>query len=86
MRKPVFHTDDEWRTIVILELLGLRAALFELALLISVITLGASAARWWEGAPIVGAAIALIGAIYCYRHSVKERDRLVEQHFAADAD
>jgi hypothetical protein len=63
-----------------------RAALFELALLIAVIAVGASAARWWEGAPIAGAAIALISAIYCYRHALKERDRLVDQHFAADAD
>jgi hypothetical protein len=54
MRKPVFRTDDEWRTIVIAELRGLRVALFELALLIAVIAVGASAARWWEYAPIVG--------------------------------
>jgi hypothetical protein len=86
MRKPVLRTDDEWRTTVIAELLGLRAALFELALLIAVIAVGASAARWWEGAPIAGAAIALISAIYCYRHALKERDALVNQHFAADAD
>jgi hypothetical protein len=86
MRKPVFRTDDEWRTSVIIELMVLRASIFELGILIAIIAVGAFAARWWQDAPITGAAIALIGAIYCYRHSVKERDRLVDHHFAADTD
>jgi len=86
MRKPIFRTDDEWRTTIIIELLGLRTTLFELAILIAVIAVSASAARWWEGAPTLGAAIALIGAIYCYRHSVKERDALVGRHFTTESD
>jgi hypothetical protein len=49
MRKPIFRTDDEWRTIVIAELLGLRAALFELALLIAVIAVGAFG--WLDARP-----------------------------------
>jgi hypothetical protein len=86
MCKPVFRSDDEWRTAVIIELLSLRTALSEVAILIAVIAVGASTARWWADAPIAGAAMALIGAIYSYRHYSKARDRLVDRHFAADAD
>ena len=45
MRKPVFRTDDEWRTIVIMHLIHLRTSIFELGLLIALIAVGISAAR-----------------------------------------
>jgi hypothetical protein len=86
MRKPVFRTDDEWRTIVIMHLIHLRTSIFELGLLMGLIAVRISAARWWDGAPIMGAVIALIGAIYFYNHSENEWVRLQRQHFEADAD
>ena len=67
MHKPIFRTDDEWRTVVIMELVHLRISIFELGILIILIAVGAFAGRWWEGAPLTGAVIALIGAIYFYR-------------------
>jgi hypothetical protein len=86
MRKPVFRTDDEWRTFVIIELMVLRKAIFELGILIAIIAVGAFAARWWQDAPITGAAIALIGAISFYRYSAKDCRRLTDSHFAAEKD
>ena len=86
MRTPIFRTDDEWRTVVIMELVHLRISIFELGILITLIAVGAFAGRWWEGAPLMGAVIALIGAIYFYRDSEKEWTRLRRLHFAADAD
>jgi len=86
MHEPMFGTDDEWRTAVIIELVHLRISIFELAILIALIAVGAFAARWWEGAPIAGAVMALIGAIYFYRHSEKEHTKLSNDFFLAKKD
>ena len=83
MRAPVFRTDDEWRTVVVMHLVHLRCSVFELGLLIAVIALGISAAKWWDGAPITGAIIALLGAAFFYKDATREWTRLANLHVAA---
>jgi hypothetical protein len=86
MREPVFGSDDGWRTALIIEVMVLRTAIFELGILIAVIAVGASAARWWQGAPVAGAVIALIGAIIFYTYAAKDCKRLTDVHWAARRD
>jgi hypothetical protein len=86
MREPVFRTDDEWRTGLIIEVMVLRTAIFELGILIAIIAVGAFSARWWQDAPVTGAVIALIGTISFYRFSAKDCRRLTDIHFAAEKD
>jgi uncharacterized membrane protein len=86
MREPVFGSDDGWRTAIIIEVVVLRAAIFELGILIAIIAVGASAARWWQGAPAAGAVLALIGAIIFYWYSAKDVKRLTEIHWKARRD
>jgi hypothetical protein len=92
MRKPVFRIENEleWRTLALLEIVHLRCAIFELGLLIAIIAIGASTARWWDGAPVVAAVITLLGAAFCYserrstarvRSWPSARDNLLKHYF-----
>ncbi len=71
---------------IIIEVMVLRTAIFELGILIAIIAMGAFAAPWWQYAPITGVVIALIGAISFYRFSAKDCKRLTEIHWAARRD
>jgi len=86
MSEPVFGPDDGWRTALIIEVTVLRTAIFELGILIAIIAVGASAARWWQDAPVAGAVIALIGAIIFYMFSAKDVKRFTEIHWKARRD
>jgi hypothetical protein len=81
MGEPVFGSNDAWRTAIIIEVTVLRTAIFELGILIAIIAVGAFAARWWQGAPITGAIVALIGAIIFYRYAAKDVKRFTEIHW-----
>jgi len=45
MREPIYKSDDEWRTVVILNLIGLRKSICELCGIVADIAFGAFAAR-----------------------------------------
>jgi hypothetical protein len=86
MREPVFGSDEGWRTAIIIEVMVLRTAIFELGILIAIIAVGAFAAPWWQYAPVTGAVVALIGAIIFYRFSAKDCKRLTDIHWEARRD
>jgi hypothetical protein len=86
MREPVYKSADEWRTVVIMNLVHLRQTIHELGFIVAVIAVGAFAGKWWEYAPITGAAIALVSAIVAYRVDDKDYQKLADIHFAADTD
>jgi hypothetical protein len=86
MRNPIYESDDEWRTVVILNLVHLRQSLYELSFIVAIIAVGAFAARWWDYAPIAGAGVALFGSTIAYRTAVKDYEKLAEMHFGADQD
>jgi len=84
MRKPIFRTDDEWRTVVVMELLSLRRSVFEFGFLISIIAMGMAVAKWWNYAPMAAAVISFLGAVFFYKGAVKDWNRLADLHVAAD--
>jgi hypothetical protein len=86
MRERVYQSDDEWRTVVILNLVGLRKSICELGGIVAVIAFGAFAARWWDYAPIFGAGVALFGAVAAFRTAGVDYEKLADLHFAADRD
>jgi hypothetical protein len=53
MRRQVYETDDEWHTVVVMNLVHLRRSIYELGFLIAVIALGAAFTKWWEDAGVV---------------------------------
>jgi hypothetical protein len=86
MRVPIYESDDEWRTVVILNLVGLRKSICELGGIVAVIAFGAFAARWWDYAPILSAVVALIIAVSAFRTAGIDYQKLADLHFAADRD
>ncbi len=86
MRVPIYGSDDEWRTVVILNLVGLRKSICELGGIVAVVAFGTFAARWWDYAPIFGAGVALIMAVSAFRAAGIDYQKLADLHFAADRD
>jgi hypothetical protein len=86
MREPIYESDDEWRTVVILNLVGLRQSIAELGSIVAIIAVGAFAAQWWENAPIVGALLAMFIAIGAFGRATKDYKKLAALHFEADVD
>jgi hypothetical protein len=86
MREPLYKTDDEWRTAVIMNLAQLRRTIYELGVFIAALAVGAFATRLWPDGPIIIAAVVLIAALIAYRMAAKDYTKLANLHSAAEKD
>ena len=84
MRKPVYLSDDEWRTVVILNLIRLRQSIHHLAAIVGLIAVGTFAGRWWGMAPIGAASLAFVVAISAYFREEGHFQKLDDLHAEAD--
>lgn len=83
MRKPVYTSEDQWRTIVIMNLVHLRRTISGLAVIIAFLAVGAFVSQWWNYASAIVAVIALIATIVKYRTDAKDYEILLNLHFSA---
>jgi hypothetical protein len=59
----VYQSDDEWRIVVIMNLVKIREAIYELGVGIGFVAVGAAFDKWWDGAFRLGAAAALLSLL-----------------------
>jgi hypothetical protein len=84
VRKPLYQSDDEWRTVVIMNLVHLRQAIYEVGVTIGIIAVGVAANSWWDGAFIGASVIAAVAGFASAYQARRDLSRLTNLHFAAD--
>ena len=61
---PVYQSDDEWRIVVVMNLVKIREAIYEVGVAFGFIAMGAAFDKWWDGAFRIGAAAALLSMLF----------------------
>ena len=61
---PVYQSDDEWRIVVVMNLVKIREAIYEVGVAFGFIAVGAAFDKWWDGAFRIGAAAALLSMLF----------------------
>jgi hypothetical protein len=72
----VYQSDDEWRIVVIMNLVKIREAIYELGVGIGFVAVGAAFDKWWDGAFRLGAAAALLSLLVAALTARKHYARL----------
>ena len=86
---PVYQSDDQWRTALIMNLIRLRQALYELGVAAGCIALGFAFNAFWEWAFVVGAGMALLvsaSAVTTVRKQFDALDRVYTKSLGDDID
>jgi hypothetical protein len=60
---PIYQSDDEWRIVVIMNLVKIREAIYEVGVALGFVAAGAAFDKWWDGAFQLGAAAALLSTL-----------------------
>jgi hypothetical protein len=73
---PAYESEDEWRIVVIMNLVKLRQAIYEIGVALGFAVVGAALDKWWSGAFVVGAVTALISLLLAAMTARKHYDAL----------